>query len=138
MLTARGEEVHEPCVEIALDTIRREFGEQCGMPDRIESLRYVEDDGSDLMSGIEDFHPLLGEQKQHIQGRVTWSETKLMIGNQEEEGYNVRSDDGFHNLADDWEKADWSVVAGISFCTFLCRAVMFADFHADDLEQMRG
>ena len=38
---------------------------------------------------FEDLHPLLGEQKQHIQGRVTWSETKLMIGNQdigEEEG----------------------------------------------------
>ena len=29
------------------------------------------------MSGIEDLHPLLGEQKQHIQGRVTWSESKL-------------------------------------------------------------
>ena len=61
------------------------------------------------MSSIEDLHPLLGEQKQHIQGRVTWSETKLMIGNQavgEEEGFLVRSDDGFHNLADDWENAD--------------------------------
>ena len=34
------------------------------------------------MSGIEDLHPLLGEQKQHIQDRVTWSETKLMIRNQ--------------------------------------------------------
>ena len=56
-----------------------------------------------------------------------------MIGNQaigEEEGFNVQSDDGFHNLADDWEKADWSEVAGICFCTFLCRAVMFADFQA--------
>ena len=31
------------------------------------------------MSGIEDLHPLLGEQKQHVQGRVTWSETKLMM-----------------------------------------------------------
>ena len=44
-----------------------------------------------------------------------------MIRNQavgEEEGFNVGSDDGFHNLADDWEKADWSVVAGICFCTF--------------------
>ena len=93
------------------------------------------------MSGIEDIHPLLGEQKQHIQDRVTWSETKLMIGNQaigEEEGFHVLSDDGFHNLADDWEKADWSVVAGICFCTFLCWAVIFADFQADDLEQIRG
>ena len=62
---------------------------------------------------------LLGEQKQPIQGRVTWSESKMMIGNQaigEEERFNVESDDGFHNLADDW--ADWSVVAGIRFCTF--------------------
>ena len=44
------------------------------------------------MSCIEDLHALLGEQKQHIQGRVTWSETKLMIENQaigEEEGFNV-------------------------------------------------
>ena len=47
-------------------------------------------DGSDLVSGIEDLHPLLGEQKQLIQGRATWSESKLMIGNQaigEEEGF---------------------------------------------------
>ena len=57
-----------------------------------------------------------------------------MIGNQaigEEEGFNVRSDYGFHNLADDLEKADWSVDAGICFCTFLCRVVMCADLKAD-------
>ena len=63
----------------------------------------------------------MGEQKQHIQGRVTWSETKLMIGNEaigEEEGFIVVIDDEFHKLADDWEKADWSVVAGICFCNF--------------------
>ena len=62
------------------------------MPDRVKSTQYVLGHGSDFMSGIEDFHPLLGEQKQHIQGTVTWSETKLMIGNQaigEEEGFNV-------------------------------------------------
>uniref|UniRef100_A0A8C4N782 Nucleosome assembly protein 1 like 1 n=1 Tax=Eptatretus burgeri TaxID=7764 RepID=A0A8C4N782_EPTBU len=34
------------------------------------------------MSCIEDLHPLLGKQKQNIQGRVTSSETKLMIRNQ--------------------------------------------------------
>ena len=37
---------------------------------------------------------------------MTWSESKLMIGNQtlgEEEGFNVGSDDGFLNLADEWE-----------------------------------
>ena len=86
------------------------------------------------MSGIVDLHPLLGEQKQHIQGRVTWSESKLMIGNQairEEEGFNVRSADGFHYLADDCEKADWSGVARLCFCTFLCRVLMFGDFQAD-------
>ena len=93
------------------------------MPDRIKSTQFVEEDCFDFICGIEDLYPLLGEQKQHIQGRVTWSESKLMIG--EEERFNVRSDDGFHNLAHDWEKADWSVVAGICFCTFLCRAVIF-------------
>ena len=42
---------------------KEEFGEQGGMPDRIESTQYVEGDGSDLMSGNEDLHPLLGKQK---------------------------------------------------------------------------
>ena len=77
---------------VALDTIGREFGEQGRVPDRIKTTQYVEGYGSDFMSGNEDFHPLLGEQKQHIQGRVTLSETQLMIGNQaigEEEGFNV-------------------------------------------------
>ena len=36
--------------------------------------------GSDFMSGFEYLHPLLGELKQHIQGRVTWSETKKYMG----------------------------------------------------------
>ena len=67
---------------MALDTIGREFGEQGRVPDRVKSTRYVLGYGSDFMSGIEDLHQLLGEQKQHIQGRVTWCETKLMIGNQ--------------------------------------------------------
>ena len=86
------------------------------------------------MSSFEDLHILLGEQKQHIQGRVTWSNSKLMVRNQaigEEEGFDVGSDDGFYYLSDDWEKADWSVVAGICFCTFLCKAIMFADIQAD-------
>ena len=51
---------------------------------------------------------------------MTWSKSKLMVVNQaigEEEGFGVRSDDGFHDLVDDSEKADWSVVAGICFCT---------------------
>ena len=47
-----------------------------------------------------------------------------MNGNQsfgEEEGFDVGSDDGFHDRAD-WEQFDWSVVAGIYFCTFLFNA----------------
>ena len=51
-------------MEIPLDTVRREFGEQGGVPDHIESKRYIEGDGSDLMSGIENLHPLLGKQEQ--------------------------------------------------------------------------
>ncbi len=103
---------------MALDTIGREVGEHDRVPDRIDSTRYVWRDDSDFMSSTEDLHQLLVEQKQHMQGRVTWSETKLMIGNQaigEEEGFNVGSDD---ELADDWEKADWSVIAGLCFCIF--------------------
>ena len=60
---------------------------------------------------------------------MTWPEYKLMIRNQsigEEEGFNIGSDDGFHNLADDWEKADWSVVAGICFCTFFMQSGNFS------------
>jgi len=44
------------------------------------------------MSCVEDLHPLLGEEKEHIQGRVTLSESKLINGNEafgEEEGFNV-------------------------------------------------
>ena len=54
-----------------------------------------------------------------------------MIGTQaieEEEGFDVGSVDGFPNLADDWEQAGWSVVAGICFCTFLCREEMLVLF----------
>ena len=51
---------------MSLDTIGRKFGEQGRAPGRNESMRYVEGCGSDFMSGIEDLHPLLGEQKQHI------------------------------------------------------------------------
>ena len=77
---------------MSLDTIGSEFGEQGRVPDHIKGVLYVKGDGSDFKSGIEDFHPLLGEQKLHIHGRMTWSESKLMIGNQaigEEEGFNV-------------------------------------------------
>ena len=63
------------------------------------------------MFGNEDLHSLLGKQKQHVQGRVTWSESKLMIGNQavgEEEGFDVGSDYEFQDVAHDWEQANWS------------------------------
>ena len=36
-------------------------------------------DGPDLMSDIEGLHPLLEEQKQHVQGRMSWSESELMV-----------------------------------------------------------
>ena len=72
-------EVSKPCVELALYAIGREFGEQGGMADCIKTLRYVQRDGPDLMSNIEGFDALLGKQKQHVQGGVTWSETILVI-----------------------------------------------------------
>ena len=78
---------------MALDTVGGEYGEQGRVPDRVNGTLYVLGYGSDFMSSIEYLHPLLGEQKQHIQGRVTWSETKLMIGNQaigEEEGFTSK------------------------------------------------
>ena len=77
---------------MALYTIGREFNEQGRVPDCIERTLYVEGDASNFMSGIEDLYPWLGEQKQHMHWRVSWSESKLMIGNQalgEEEGFVV-------------------------------------------------
>ena len=67
---------------MALDTIARGFGEQGRVPDHVKSTQYVQGNGSDFISGIEALHPLLGGQKQHIQSRLTWSETKFVIGNQ--------------------------------------------------------
>ena len=54
-----------------MNTIGREFDEQDRVPDHIEGKQNVERDGSDFMSDIEYLHPLLGEQKQHVQGRVS-------------------------------------------------------------------
>ena len=45
---------------------------------------------------IEGLHPLLGEQKQHVQGRMTWSESELIVRDQalgEEEEFDVYCDD---------------------------------------------
>ena len=59
-----------------------------------------------------------------------------MVRNQaigEEEGFDVRSDDEFHDLADDLEQADWSAVAGIGFSLFFVQGsnICFADFTVD-------
>ena len=67
---------------------------------------------------------MLGKQKQHVQGRMTSSKSKLMVGNRaigEEEGFDVRSDDGVYDLADDWEQADWSLLQDL-FCTFFLQS----------------
>ena len=52
----RVEEVDNPRVELALDSIGRQFGEQGRMPDCIKSLRYVQRDGPALMSDTEGLH----------------------------------------------------------------------------------
>ena len=57
----RVEEVRKPCVELSLDSIGRELGEQGKMSDCIKSTRYVQRDGRDLLSDIEGLHPLLGK-----------------------------------------------------------------------------
>ena len=92
------------------------------------------------MSGIEDLHPWLGKQKQQVQGRVTWSESKLMIGNEaigEEEGFNVGSVMSSMTLLMIGRRLIGLSLQGSVFAPFLCRTVMFADFQqmADDLEQ---
>ena len=66
-------------MELALDCIGRKFGEQGRMPDCIESSRYVKIDSPDVISEIGSLHPLLGEQRQHVQGRLTESQSKLVI-----------------------------------------------------------
>ena len=53
MLAMGVEEVSNPRVELALDSIGRQFKEQGRIPDCIESSRYVQRDGPDLMSDIE-------------------------------------------------------------------------------------
>ena len=68
MLTTRVEEVSNPKVEFALDSIGREFGESGRMPDYIKISRSVQRDSSDLVCVIEGLHSLLGESKQHVQG----------------------------------------------------------------------
>ena len=56
-LVTRVEEVSNPRVELTLDSI----GEKGRLPDCIESSRYVQRDGLDLMPDIEGLHSLLGE-----------------------------------------------------------------------------
>ena len=74
------------------------------MLDSIKRMSSIERDGPDLMSDIEGLHPLLGELKPHVQCRVTWSETKLVICDEVvgEKGFHINCSDEFHDLADDW------------------------------------
>ena len=55
-LTTRVEEVSNPRVELALDSIGRQFGEQGEMSGCIESSRYIQRKGTDLMSDVEGLH----------------------------------------------------------------------------------
>ena len=55
------EEVSKLDLELTMGAIGREFGEQGGVPECIESMGYVQRDSPDLMSDIEGLHPLLGE-----------------------------------------------------------------------------
>ena len=66
----RVKEVSVQCMKLVLNAIGREFGEQGGVPDCIQSSREVKQDSRDLVSGIEDAHPLPGELEQHHQSRV--------------------------------------------------------------------
>ena len=60
MLDTSVEEVSKPCVEMALDAIGREFGEQGGVPERIKSTRYGQRDDPNLMSDNEGLHSFWG------------------------------------------------------------------------------
>ena len=57
-------------MELALDAIGKQFGEQGRMSDCIKCTMYVQRASPDLMSDIEGLHPLLGEEKQPVQGVV--------------------------------------------------------------------
>jgi len=94
------------------------------MPDCIKSIRHVQGEGPDLMADIAGHHPLLGEKKQHVKGGVTLSETKLVILNEVHgergrmEGFLIKCNDGFHDMAEDWKCANRSAAQEISFCIF--------------------
>ena len=76
------------------------------------------------------------ESRSSISRVVTWSETKLMIGNQaigEEEGLDLMSEammDSITLLMIGRRLIGLSLQGSV-FAPFLCRAVMFADFEAD-------
>ena len=74
----RGEEVRNPKVELASDYKGRQFGEQCKMLDCINRSKYAQRGGPNLMSDIVGLHTLFGESKQHVQSRVTRSESELI------------------------------------------------------------
>ena len=59
-LTTRVEKVSKRCMDLALDAIGRDFGEQGRVSDSTNA-RDIQRDGPDLMSDIECLHLLLGE-----------------------------------------------------------------------------
>ena len=70
-LASRVEEISKPCVELALDAIGREFGEQGGMPKCIESSRYVQRDGPNLVSDIEGV-PIHCWESRSSKSKIQW------------------------------------------------------------------
>jgi len=109
------EDVGDPREEMALDARSREFGHEGKVSDCIKCSRYVQREHG-LMSEFQSFHPLLGVQKQHVQGIITGSETKLMIWDQaigEKEGFDAN----YNDLADNWKQANKGVIKKFRYCT---------------------
>ena len=73
-LAMRVKEVRNPGVELALDSIGRQFGEQGMMPDYQKFEICPEKDSPDLMSDIEGLHHCWESKKQYVQGGLTKSD----------------------------------------------------------------
>ncbi len=77
---------------------------------------------------------MLRKQKQHVQSRVTRSETKLMIRDQaigEEERFHIEAVMDSMTLLIIGRRLIGLSLLGSVFARFLCKAVMLADFQAD-------
>ena len=61
-----------------IQPISREFGDQSGVPDCVKCSRCIQRDSPDLPE-MEGFHSLLGESKRRVHGKITWTETEVMI-----------------------------------------------------------